>query len=450
MEQQSRSVYNGLPKNKLLLTINQIKTIKRLKFGVWLYLLLLIFEGSLRKWVLPGLSNVLLIVRDPIAIWLLIDAANFGIKYANSYTKIIISVSVISIFTAIILGHGNFTVAIYGARITILHFPLVFLIGKLFTKADVLKVGKFIVWLTIPMTILLALQFYSPQTSWVNRGVGGNLEGAGFSGTEDYFRPPGTFSFTNGNTLYYSFAAPFILFFTFHDKSINKLVLTISIFCLLLAVPLSISRSLFFSVVISVIAIILSFGADSKNIGKIVGSVIGIGIIFYFLSSLEIFKMSLGAFTNRFTTANEQEGGLESIFIDRFLGGMIGAVISSNNGQIPFFGVGIGKGTNVGAQLLVGNSGVFLVSEGEWGRIIGELGVLLGFIVVLVRTSIAFSLLKKSFVAISKSNVLPWILMSFAFLAVLQGNWSTPTSLGFFVVGGGFALAAFNTDETDA
>jgi hypothetical protein len=46
------------------------------------------------------------------------------------------------------------------------------------------------------MAIFNHLQFYSPQ-SWVNRGVGGDLS-VGFSGADDYFRPPGTFSFTSG------------------------------------------------------------------------------------------------------------------------------------------------------------------------------------------------------------------------------------------------------------
>ena len=37
---------------------------------IWTYFLLLLFEGALRKWFLPGLSQGLLIVRDPIAIWI--------------------------------------------------------------------------------------------------------------------------------------------------------------------------------------------------------------------------------------------------------------------------------------------------------------------------------------------------------------------------------------------
>lgn len=40
--------------------------------AIWIYIFLLIFEGALRKWFLPSLATPLLLVRDPIAIWLTI------------------------------------------------------------------------------------------------------------------------------------------------------------------------------------------------------------------------------------------------------------------------------------------------------------------------------------------------------------------------------------------
>lgn len=41
---------------------------KSLRKLLWLYFWLLIFEGALRKWILPGLSSPLLLVRDPVAL----------------------------------------------------------------------------------------------------------------------------------------------------------------------------------------------------------------------------------------------------------------------------------------------------------------------------------------------------------------------------------------------
>ena len=45
-----------------------------LKKLFWAYFLLLIFEGALRKWVMPGLSAPLLLIRDPLGLLILIEA----------------------------------------------------------------------------------------------------------------------------------------------------------------------------------------------------------------------------------------------------------------------------------------------------------------------------------------------------------------------------------------
>ncbi|MEJ7769742.1 MAG: hypothetical protein WKF89_18125, partial [Chitinophagaceae bacterium] len=66
--------------------VSRTKNKKVLRYGIWLYILLLIFEGALRKWILPGLSTPLLIIRDPLAIWLLVTAVRQGVLKANVFT----------------------------------------------------------------------------------------------------------------------------------------------------------------------------------------------------------------------------------------------------------------------------------------------------------------------------------------------------------------------------
>ena len=41
---------------------------------IWTYLVLLIFEGALRKWIVPRFSDPLLVVRDPVVIAIYICA----------------------------------------------------------------------------------------------------------------------------------------------------------------------------------------------------------------------------------------------------------------------------------------------------------------------------------------------------------------------------------------
>src|ERR1700704_2356784 len=49
----------------------QLRTLRRL---IWLYFWLLIFEGALRKWLVPSLSAPLLIVRDPVVLLIYLQA----------------------------------------------------------------------------------------------------------------------------------------------------------------------------------------------------------------------------------------------------------------------------------------------------------------------------------------------------------------------------------------
>ena len=66
---QTISLPRNLPKRKVVsrAVATDYAFIKKL---IWTYFLLLLFEGALRKWFLPGLSQGLLIIRDPLVIWI--------------------------------------------------------------------------------------------------------------------------------------------------------------------------------------------------------------------------------------------------------------------------------------------------------------------------------------------------------------------------------------------
>ena len=122
----------------------------------------------------------------------------------------------IGTFTAITIGHGNLFVAIFGARILVLQFPLIFAIGRIFDWEDVIKIGRAMLWISIPMTILIGIQFYSPQSAWVNRGVGGDTAGAGFSGASGLFPAAGYIFFYNRCSMFYGLLAAYVFYFWLH------------------------------------------------------------------------------------------------------------------------------------------------------------------------------------------------------------------------------------------
>ncbi|RZM24307.1 MAG: hypothetical protein EOO88_23280, partial [Pedobacter sp.] len=242
---------------------------KLLKNLVWAYLLLLIFEGALRKWLLPGLASPLLLVRDPIALWVLFSVWNKNILRPNAYMNAMLLLGTAGIITSMIFGHGSLPVSLYGARPYLLHFPLIFAFGTLINRRDVEQMGKVILYVTLFMTVLIGFQFYSPQSAWVNRGVGGDISGAGFSGALGYFRPSGTFSFTNGITLFYGFASCFIFYFWLNPGIVGRKLLILSTVALLAAIPLSISRGLFFYVAVTMLFTVFTVSRNPRFLGKI-------------------------------------------------------------------------------------------------------------------------------------------------------------------------------------
>ncbi|WP_396166223.1 hypothetical protein [Flavobacterium sp.] len=422
--------------------------ISNLKKGIWLYFFLLIFEGALRRWVIPSLASPLLLIRDVLAVYLLIIAIRNNYYPSNRIVPLVFLIGIISIFTALFFGHGNLFVALYGARILMIQFPMLFLIGHIFNKQDVIDMGKVILWLAIPMTILITMQFYSPQSAWVNKGVGDNIEGAGFSGANGYMRPPGTFSFTTGNVTFFCLVACYVFYFWLKPQLINKYLLIASSLALLVAIPTSISRTLFFQVFISTLFFIWAKSSQPgflKNFSQIV---IGISIITILFLNFDGLNDQIGAFWERFTKANEVEGGLRGVFMDRFLGGLVSSFFSIDDKNIVW-GQGIGMGTNVGSQLLTGKLS-FLIAEGEWGRIIGESGMVLGLLIVLIRIQLSFNLLYKSFIKLINGDELPWILVSYGFLLLLQGLWAQPSNLGFYVLTGGLLISSLKTNEDES
>lgn len=412
---------------------------------IWINIFLLIFEGALRKWFLPSLATPLLLVRDPIAIWLTIVGLQKGwIK--SGYAKTMMAVASLSFILSLAVGHHNLFVALFGWRIYFFHFPMIFVMAKVLTRTDLLKIGQFILWVSIPMTILIFIQFHSPQTAWVNIGVGG--EGtAGFGGALGYMRPPGTFSFTSGYVSFQAVVGCYLLYYLLMNNTLPKeyqfpkIVLIILVGCYLLSIPTSISRTHFFQTTIFIIFLLIAAMRKNKfksQFLKLAFIAIIAGVILY-LSDLG--GTSMEAFIARFDEANKSEGGVEGVIGGRYVGGLLGSLI---NFQIPIFGYGIGLGTNVGAKIMGGNMYSFgFNGEVEWSRVIGECGMLLGLIIIGIRLFFSLSVWKRSYnFLVKKHDLLPWMLSAGMMLTIPQGQWAIPTNLGFCILFGGLTLAA--------
>lgn len=355
--------------------------------------------------------------------------------------------STICLLLSLIIGHQNIYVGLFGWRIYFFYFPMMFIIGRLLNRDDLMRITRFILYVSIPMTILVLLQFYSPQSAWVNRGVGGNMEGAGFSGALGYFRPPGTFSFISGYVSYQCVVGCLLFYYLISNKTLEKryqipaYLLAVMTCCYLISIPTSISRTHFFQ---SCVFLTFAFFGAMQNgrMRKLYLRFLTLGVFVVLIVLISgIADTQLEAFMARFESANESEGGLNGTLGNRYGGAFLRGLF---NFELPLFGYGIGLGTHVGAYIMGGDMFSFgFNGEEEWSRVTGECGLPLGWIILGVRLFLSLAILYKSYKCLkNKHDLLPWMLSSAMVLSVPQGQWGFPTNLGFCIFLGGLSLSA--------
>lgn len=426
---------------------------QRIRQLLWLYFWLLIFEGALRKWILPGLSNPLLLVRDPIALlalwwgWPLLRQRRWW-----GWIQPLLVIAPIAFLLAITVGHGDLPTALYGTRILLIQLPLMFVYASVFDRSDVMRFAWTLLWLSIPMTVLIATQSSLPDSHFLNVGPGGQGTAA-FQGALGRSRPPGTFSFISGVASFYSLAAAalFIVLYNTRLRPPGRLFCMVAGIALVVAVPVSISRSLLAGYLIVLVCLIVALVLSRTRLTSLFAGLLAVGVAVGLATMVPAFQDTSQAFLARWEGAGAAGGA------DREEVGDWGIATSQIQGRVlpgftapfarldatPLLGYGIGMGTNVGAQRLTGGL-TFMIGEGGWENSLGELGTPLGLAFILWRIALSLSMLRLSLNAAVRGNRIPLILVGASLLAVMSGQLSQPTGLGFIVLSGGLTLAALN------
>jgi hypothetical protein len=431
---KSISLSRNLPKKKF---VSQAVTtnyafIKKL---IWTYFLVLLFEGALRKWFLPSLSQGLLIIRDPIVIWIYYLSYAKGIfPLNNKYLNKCLQWVVISIVISFLLTQAHIFTIIYGARTNLLHFPLIFIMAKVLAWQDVIKFGKAFLLLALPMTWVVAEQFQGDAEDIMNVAAGGTGSQLETSGGK--VRASGTFTFVSGIVFYYCFTVSFIIYGFLVKGTFPKWMLYLGTTASLLAMVTAGSRAVI-AECLQVLACV-GFLAYFKPIefGKIAGSIFGfstLGLLLY--TQVDLFQEGLDFLTLRFEEAANVEGTPIEAYFNRYLA-MISAPYSYS--WTENFGYGLGSATRAGSAL----GGKFGFAENSWARAILEGGVFWGSLFILLRIWMTKDLLISSIRAVKRGSYLAIFLFGAAGPILLFGLLGQPTNLGFAAFGSGLCLAA--------
>jgi hypothetical protein len=412
----------------------QDKSMRMLRALVWFYLFLWVFEGALRKWILPGLANPLLVVRDPFLLLIYALALAKGIFPKNAFITWIVGLGVMAFLLSVVATQTPLMVELYGLRAGYLHLPLIFVIACIFDEGDIRRVGTWTLLIGVPMGVLVLLQFRARDNSWLNVGAGGS--GTMIESAFGHIRPSGTYSFTNGLTGFTNLVAAFFLFHLLEKRVYPRLLWLASGPVLIILVVLSGSRAAVGTLALIVATVLLISALQPRYAASAVKLVVLAAIAFVALGSFAVFKEGMHVFSYRFGSATNVQKGFVVRFFDSFL--LPFQVMKDTT----FGGVGLGMGTNAAAGLIIGKRG-FLVSEGEPDRVMLESGPLVGSAYLILRLAITVYLGWVSLLNLKRhGRTLPLLIFTGCFNDIIQGQFSQPTELGYATIAGGLCLAA--------
>lgn len=407
-------------------------------------LLIVIFEGAIRKWVSSSFTVPLVLLRDSLALYGIFLTIKTG---SLKFTKV--GAKLLKLWTYIFLGWGLLQlianqnspmIFLVGIRFWLLYLWFSYAAAVSLTEYDFNYIGKILVALLLAMTPLAIMQHYLPPGAFLNKQLDGD-ESTIFLVATGVVRTTGTFSFTLGFTTLLACATPFVLCLLAPGNKFwgRKWMPKFCILALGIATTVSGSRGaiIFFGLMFTAyIFATLLYSKRSKKLATVaMVAVVGVllGLVPYLFSS------STDANKERFETAAQSEN-LGARLISMFTG-----EVGVYKGAI-LIGSGVGVGTNLAGSVATGER-TFLLAETEVARTILE-GGLLGFAFIGLKLLVISVGLRKSWVILkATSNTLPLLLWLTTTLALL--SWSiigqlTVNALGYMLLGLAIASLRFS------
>jgi hypothetical protein len=419
------------------------KRLTRLKKLFWLYFFLLIFEGALRKWVVPQLSAPLLVVRDPISIMIIWEAYRTR-KWPMRWSAMLslMSLLLIGLFIVqIIAGDNPLIVGLYGLRSYLLPLPVMFIMAENLDEEDLRNLGLCTLWLLLPMALLALAQYVSPSGSFLNKGAYEGGEQLAFTG--EHVRPSGTFSFSIGLVEFDTLAGVFIFYAMFREGYVKKWLLWASTFALVLSIPAAGARTLLVQLgaVVGCMAVAAVMGVS--QFGRLLRVLVPVIIVGFLAAQLPVFSDAMQSMSTRFSEANEAEAGgsAQGAFIYRTFEPLVdafGQASSSNN----WMGIGMGRGAAAMESLL--RSDKFTAGEYEFSRELVEMGPLAGTAFFLFKILVAIAVFGGALARVRDHEPQALLLFPLAITLLFFGVLEQPTVQGFMVISVAFCIAAAN------
>jgi hypothetical protein len=417
---------------------------------------LLIFEGALRKWVAPSMSQALFFVRDPFVLlvyWMAFRQGFFPRSNPFLMAGVAFGLLAVLLLAAQILSaagsvDGMLLLAGYGWRNYFLYIPLAFVIGSTFQRPDLERIVKLTLILAVPTAVLVFLQFISPLDSPINVGFGGKgMQFVGNTLDQHHTRTMGFFTSDVGQKgfIVSAFAMALALWLSpAKSRFVKYWMLLPATAAVLSCLAVSGSRGSMVHCGIVMIAavfcaaVVRGGGVSARAV--IWPSIIGIAAVALYPV---VFPEGYSSFMGRWNAAAIEETRSSRLgIVGRALYGFVD--FFNLLGDVPVLGYGLGLAGNASITLGIQIPGFTGWAETDWARHMVDIGPFLGIFFILYR--IAFTVwLGLQCLSGARRTGEPMAILLFAFVGVdlLYGQISGHGSVnGYVWLFTGFCLAA--------
>lgn len=420
--------------------------------GIFVAMLLVVFEGALRKWALPEAQAALYLAKDVVLL-----GAYVGFAMAKGIAAPVPQARPFILLLAVSAAYGavemlnpslpSLTLAAVGWRAYFFYALLLFVVPHLFaSRDDLFRALNWYALLALPIALLGIAQFYSPMDSALNMNVqheAGEGGPTGF-GEIERVRVAGPFAYVSGFSSYLLVIALLVgaLLAARAWKLRGNALLYVTLILVIGAMFATGSRAPVYSLLAATAAyaVFASIAGDlspGSAIRAAVGALILAAGVWNFLPE------PAEAFHQRMMTAEDTLSRLLAPFVEPF----------EILGEAGLAGFGIGA-AHQSASFLVESEYSYwtngMVAEAESSRVMLELGIMGFFFVFLFRIGIAIAALRAAFVMRERGGrTLALVLAMFLGTQIFGAVIFNPTMnlLYWFAVGMLFALYRFEVRD---
>jgi hypothetical protein len=422
---------------------------------------LLIFEGVLRKWLLPQWGRPLFFVRDPLVILVYLLVFVKRTRLPRSWLlEAGCGLGIAGLLLAFLQGLANpkmpAYLLVYGWRNYFLYMPLAFIIARYFDLWDLAQLARRTLMVSIPIALLVVIQTTAPASAPINAGFGEDLDAAYVVSTSAYgvVRAQGPFTSDLGLSAFSASSLAIALAFWVlpsRSRPLGRSLLLVSTAAILLCLGLSGSRGvlLWSALVISGAFFGLFLVRPEMHFRAMVLilTLVGVGV-----TALPIlFPRVTTAFVTRWAHSDAEESqryGQGGVLRRAYRDSLLFLVVLPST---PPAGYGLGLAGNAANRLGIRdelipykNRDQFDAAETDWGRNILELGPLLGCLYILFRLTFVAWLARGAFAATRRSgHPFPWLLCVYVAVMLLEEQITgNGTINGYAWLFAGFCMAA--------